>query len=52
MVFVVYGCLGIDKADGITIVVAGNFALYSSAQSYAYANAGAVIVQIVRIVAS
>jgi transcriptional regulator with XRE-family HTH domain len=52
MVSVLEGRLRIEKADGIANVEAGDFAIYSSAQAYAYANAGDGPVRFVRIVVS
>lgn len=52
MVSVAEGRLRIEKEDGIVTVEAGDFAIYSSAQSYAYANAGSSVVRFLRVVVS
>lgn len=48
MVAVTEGRLRLELADGPVIVEAGDFAIYSSAQAYAYANAGDGVVRFIR----
>ncbi|WP_395393805.1 XRE family transcriptional regulator [Novosphingobium sp. BL-8A] len=50
MIFVSEGRLRIDKEDGAVIVPAQDFAIYSSAQQFSYANAGDTIARFVRVV--
>ncbi|WP_246160190.1 helix-turn-helix domain-containing protein [Aureimonas fodinaquatilis] len=50
MIAVNSGRLRIEKQDGVVTVEAGDFAIYSSAQTYAYANAGSEIVRFHRVV--
>lgn len=52
MVFVIAGRLRIEKHDGTETIAVGNFAIYSSAQPYAYANAGSDVVRFIRTVTS
>lgn len=52
MVSVAEGRLRIEKEDGVVTVEAGDFAIYSSAQNYAYANAGNAAVRFLRVVVS
>lgn len=52
MVSVVEGRLRIEKQDGVVTVEAGDFIIYSSAQNYAYANAGDSTVRFLRVVVS
>lgn len=48
MVVVTEGRLRLELADGPVIVEASDFAIYSSAQTYAYANAGDGVVRFIR----
>jgi len=50
MIFVSEGRLRIDKADGALTVSAGDFAIYSSAQPFSYANAGEAVTRFTRVV--
>ena len=50
MIAVEAGRLRIEKADGTIIVEAGDFAIYSSTQIYAYANAGVEVARFTRVV--
>ncbi|WP_244501662.1 helix-turn-helix domain-containing protein [Sphingomonas gellani] len=50
MIAVSEGRLRLEKYDGIITIEAGDFAIYSSAQPYAYANAGSVTVRFSRVV--
>lgn len=50
MIVVSQGRLRIDKADGVVVLGAGEFAIYSSAQQLSYSNAGAAAVQFTRAV--
>lgn len=52
MVSVAEGRLRIEKEDGLVTIEAGDFAIYSSAQKYAYANAGGTVVRFLRVVVS
>lgn len=48
MIAVTDGCLRLELADGNLTIAAGDFAIYSSAQAYAYANDGDVPVRFIR----
>lgn len=52
MIAVTEGCLRIDTADGVVTIEAGDFAIYSSAQPYAYRNDGDTTVRFIRTVVS
>lgn len=48
MVTVTQGRLRIELEDGPLVIEAGDFAIYSSAQTYAYANEGDCVVRFIR----
>ncbi|WP_232834167.1 helix-turn-helix domain-containing protein [Sphingomonas sp. FARSPH] len=52
MIVVTEGCLHIELAKGGLMVEAGDFAIYSSAQAYAYVNTGDAPVSFIRNVVS
>jgi len=52
LVLVTDGTLRIEREDGVSALAAGQHAIYSSAQAYAYVNEGAAPVHFVRVVVS
>ena len=52
MIAVTKGCLRVELAEGDLTIETGDFAIYSSAQTYAYVNDGSVPVHFIRNVVS